>query len=148
MKIDDLLYGPQGIQKNTTGGKAAASTGGVDFQKLLEEQLQGMSPSTPVRETAAVTPMAAVSPALRVEGLSLSESAIEDMESFGAALENKTLSATDLAPYVDAMEEKVAGMLSLREQLPPGDQLGVLLDRVATVTYLEAAKYRRGDYAA
>lgn len=148
MKIDDLLYGPQGIKNNTSVGKPAASSSGVDFQKLLEEQLQGTTSTSPLRESAPLTPLADVSPALRVEGLSLSESAIEDLESFGVALENKDLSATDLAPYVDSMEEKVAGMLSLREQLPPGDQLSVLLDRVATATYLEAAKYRRGDYSA
>ena len=148
MKIDDLLYGPQGIQKSTTGCKGTAAPCGVDFQKLLEEQMQGVVPGAPVRETAPVTPMAAVSPALRVEGLALSESAIEDLESFGAALKNKINSAADLAPYVEAMEEKAVGMLSVREQLPPGDQLGVLLDRVATVTYLETAKYRRGDYSA
>jgi len=148
MKIDDLLSGPQGIKKNASGGRPAGSTGGVDFQRLLEEQLQGAAPAAPVFEAAPVSPMAAVAPGLRVEGLSLSESAIEDLESFGAALANKKISSADLAPYVDAMEEKVVGMLSVREQLPPGDQLGVLLDRVATVTYLEAAKYRRGDYSA
>lgn len=148
MKIDDLLYGPQGIPKKTSVGKSASSSGGVDFQKLLEDQLQGMTSGSPVRESAPVVPLAEVAPGLRVEGLSLSESAIEDLEAFGAALENKALSATDLAPYVDAMEEKVSGLLSLREQLPPGDQLGILLDRVATATYLETAKYRRGDYFA
>lgn len=148
MKIDDLLYGPQGIKRNGLLGKTAASPGGVDFHKLLEEQLQGVAPAAPMQEVAPLTPMANVSPALRVEGLSLSESAIEDLESFGEALKNKTHSAADLAPYVDAMEEKAVGMLSVREQLPPGDQLGALLDRVATVTYLEAAKYRRGDYSA
>jgi len=148
MKIDDLLYGPYGIKKNTTAGKAAASPGGVDFHKLLEEQLQGMTPAAPAPGVTSLTPMANVSPGLRVEGLSLSEAAIEDLESFGAALENKKLSAADLAPYVEAMEEKAVGMLSVREQLPPDDQLGVLLDRVATVTYLEAAKYHRGDYSA
>ena len=148
MKIDDLLNGPYGIKKNTTGGTTASSSGGVDFHKLLEEQLQGAAPSAPTQTVAPVTPMAAVSPALRVEGLSLSEAAIEDLESFGAALENKKLSAAELAPYVEAMEEKAVGMLSVREQLPPNDQLGVLLDRVATVTYLEAAKYHRGDYSA
>jgi len=147
MKIDDLLYGPQGIKKSNSAGKSSASSGGVDFQKMLEEQLQGMTSGSQVREAAPMAPIADVPPALRVDGISLSESAIEDLESFGAALENKDLSATDLAPYVDAMEEKVAGMLSLREQLPPGDQLSVLLDRVATATYLETAKYRRGDYS-
>ncbi|MDH3360232.1 MAG: hypothetical protein OEL55_05110 [Desulfobulbaceae bacterium] len=148
MKINDLLSGMQGINKNTNIGKNSVTSGGVDFHKLLEDQLQGVAPSSPVYEAAPVVPMASVSPALRVEGLSLSESAIEDLESFGAALENKLHSAADLAPYVDAMEEKVVGMLSVKDQLPPGDHLGALIDRVATVTYLEAAKYRRGDYSA
>ncbi len=148
MKIDDLLYGPQGIKKTNTAGKPAASSGGVDFKQLLDEQLRGVAPAAPGSDVAPAIPVASVAPGLRVEGLSLSEAAIEDLESFGAALENKKIPFADLAPYVDAMEEKIVGMLSVREQLPPGDQLGVLLDRVATVTYLEAAKYRRGDYSA
>ena len=148
MKIDDLIYGPYGIKKNSSAGKTAASSGGVDFHKLLEEQLQGAAPSAPAQGVAPVMPMANISPALRVEGISLSEAAIEDLESFGAALANKDLSAADLAPFVEAMEEKAVGMLSVREQLPPEDQLGLLLDRVATATYLEAAKYHRGDYSA
>ncbi|MDH3359319.1 MAG: hypothetical protein OEL55_00470 [Desulfobulbaceae bacterium] len=148
MKINDLLYGPQGINKNNSAGKSEASSGGVDFQKLLEEQLKGATSGSPVQESAPMLPLADVPSALRVEGVSLSESAIEDLELFGSALENKEFSATDLAPYVDSMEEKLSGMLSLREQLPPGDQLGILIDRVATATYLETAKYRRGDYSA
>lgn len=150
MKINDLLTGMQEIKKNTKSGANGVSSGGVDFQKLLEDQLQGgspVSPTKPMFETMPVAPLASASPALRVEGLSLSEAAIEDLESFGAALQNKMYSADDLAPYVDAMEDKVVGLLSVKDQLPPGDQLGTLLDRVATVTYLEAAKYRRGDYS-
>lgn len=46
------------------------------------------------------------------------------------------------------MEEGAVGLMSVKDQLPADDLLGQLLDRVATVSYLEAAKYRRGDYSA
>ena len=149
MKVDDLLHGPQGLGKNRTVGNSAP-TGTVDFQKLLEEQLQRASApaaSAGLGETAAIGAAAPVSPALRIEGLSLTETAIDTLDSFGAALADKHLAGADLGAYADAMEEGVIGLMAIRDQLPPGDQLGQVLERVATVSYLEAAKYRRGDYS-
>ncbi|MDH5299232.1 MAG: hypothetical protein OEV91_09465 [Desulfobulbaceae bacterium] len=149
MKIDDLLYGPQGVRKNSSAGKAAASATIIDFQSLLAEQLRGGAPAAePAGQAAPLAVAAPVSPALRLEGLSLTETAIDTLESFGSALGNKALSPAELAPYADAMEEEAVGLMSVKNQLPAGDLLGQLLERVATVTYLEAAKYRRGDYSA
>ncbi len=47
---------------------------------------------------------------------------------------------------VEALEEDTGSILGLKEKLPAEDPLAKLLDRVATVSYVEAAKYRRGDY--
>ncbi len=152
MKIDDLLYGPNGIRKDTTTTAKGAAGGGIDFQQLLDQQLQqGAVPAAPVGAPGlidSVAPVAAVSPSLRIEGLSLTESALDTLDAFGAALANGNVSGADLAPYADAMEEGVAGLMSVRNQLPADDQLGQLVERVATVSYLEAAKFRRGDYTA
>ena len=46
------------------------------------------------------------------------------------------------------MEEETSALLDLQEELPQDDPLAKLLNRIATVTYLESAKYRRGDYNA
>jgi hypothetical protein len=61
-------------------------------------------------------------------------------------LNNLEFSARDLEPFVEALENETQSILELKKQLPGQDSLSHLLERVATVSYIEAAKYRRGDY--
>ncbi len=144
MKIDDILLGQQ------TGNKTAnrKTTTETNFKDLLDNHVQPLDANHPVSNTSAVMPTATISATVRLEGLQLSEKAIDTLESFGAALNNTAVSAQDLEPFVDAMEEETAALLDLQEELPQDDPLAKLLNRIATVTYLESAKYRRGDYNA
>ena len=143
MKIDDILSGQQ------TGNKATGkkSTSETNFKDLLSNQIQPTDGSQPVAGSKAVAPSSTISAALRLEGLQLSEKTIDTLASFGAALENASLTAEELEPFVTALEEETDALLDLREELPQDDPLAKLLNRIATVTYLEAAKYRRGDYS-
>lgn len=141
MKISDL-----NPHLNQTGKAAgpANQAGGLDFARILQQELRGLEGSKAAGATAAAT--TAVAPQLRIESLALTETAISTLDAFGQALGNPALKNADLEPYIAALEEETAGLLALRNDLPTDDPLAKLLDRVATASYLESAKYRRGDY--
>jgi len=142
MKIDDILFGQQTGNK-TTNRKTTTET---NFKDLLDNHVQPTDANQSVSGTNAVTAAPAISATVRLEGLQLSEKAIDTLASFGAALNDNSIASQDLEPYVNAMEEETSALLDLQEELPQDDPLSKLLNRIATVTYLESAKYRRGDY--
>lgn len=142
MKINDILLQQTAKKSSATSRQSS----GTNFQDILEGQIRNAGGVDNASGTARTEQSQAVSASLRVEGLGLTESAINTLESYGAALGNTSLNSADLEPFVSALEEETAALLSCREQLPLEDPLAKLLDRVATATYLESAKYRRGDY--
>lgn len=142
MKIQDILQTFKG--RSTTKASAAAN---ADFQQLLAREI---ATSAAANKAAAAAPLAAPGPvpaSLRLQGLELTENTLSTLDSFGAALGNTALKHNDLEPFVAALEEDVAALLETKNQIPVGDPLAKLLDRVATASYLETVKYRRGDYA-
>lgn len=143
MKIQNTP-GPQGVASAV--GKEQSKSEAVGFKKLLDDRLRSVAESSSVASTKTVE-AATPAPGLRLEGLELTEKALDTLENFGTALGNQAIKSSDLEPFVNSLEEETNGLLSIRDQLPTGDPLAGLVDRVATVTYLEAAKYRRGDYS-
>jgi hypothetical protein len=143
MKIQNTTA-PQGVvpasDKGINKGETAA------FKKLLDDRLRSIAESSRVASVNSVEQVAPA-PSLRLEGLELTEKALDTLENFGAALGNQEFKSSDLEPFVDSLEEETTGLLSIRDQLPADDPLAGLVDRVATVTFLESAKYRRGDYS-
>ena len=144
MKINEL-YGSQILGK--TANKSAKPAGGADFRTMLDSRLQAVDEPAGTSTVSAVTDSRMPSP-LRIEGLALTENTIDTLETFGQALQNRNLSISDLEPFVSALEDDTSSILALKEQMPGEDPLAQLLERVATVSYLEAAKFRRGDYSA
>ncbi len=145
MKIQKPGYGEGILPKGKTG--AAKSTTGTDFATLLKSQMQGVEqpPATPaVKASSGVTDTVATG--LRLQGLALSETTINNLDSFGNALSQSHIPSQALEPYIEALEEETSALLTLKDKLPTDDPLAKLLERVATVTYLETAKFRRGDY--
>lgn len=145
MKINELL------NRQLIGGKEGKpgqASSGLDFRQMLESRLQavqGSEMAPAVRPTGAAS---MVDPALRVEGLALTETALDTLEAYSQALGNRNFNSRDLEPYVAALEEESTGLQDIRAQMPGDDPLGKLLEQVATVTFLETAKFRRGDYDA
>ncbi len=142
MKIRDIL---QSIK--SFGTTAAGTNSNTDFQQLLAREVAASATAQPVAATAAASAAGRVPAPLRLQGLELTETTINTLDSFSAALGNTALKAEELEPYVTALEEDVAALLEAKNQMPGNDPLAKLLDRVATVSYLETAKFRRGDYA-
>lgn len=142
MKITAITPGQQDVSPL---GKSLASAGGSSFQDILaKEMAAAQSPATPAMAAAA----APIPAELRLGGLGLAEDTISTLEKFGAALGNPSFSAQDLEPFAAALEDETAALVSLKNQLPEGNPLSSLLERVATASYVEAAKLRRGDYHA
>jgi hypothetical protein len=144
MKIQNTP-GLQGV--GPASGKGQSKSEAAEFKKLLDDRLRSITESSRVASINTVEQVAP-SPNLRLEGLELTEKALDTLENFGATLGNKGVKSSDLEPFVDSLEEETTGLLSIRNQLPDDDPLAGLVDRVATVTFLESAKYRRGDYSA
>ena len=143
MKITNL----QGIQNiGQPDQKRSKPISGADFKDLLESELLSVSSSAAAGSATQISSASQDTPGLRIESLSVAEATINSLESFGSALNNLRLPAEDLEPLVEALEEETGSILDLKEKLPAEDPLAILLDRVATVSYVEAAKYRRGDY--
>ncbi|HIJ79251.1 MAG: hypothetical protein OEY01_09565 [Desulfobulbaceae bacterium] len=146
MKINDIYPGQQGLGKTDTKANKAGAT---KFDDLLRNEMQSLTQSEKTEPTAQVSPVPNQTPAgLRTEGLTMSESTIDTLDSFSAALADPRFSARDLEPYAAALEDDTAALIEMKKQLPIDDPLAALLDRVATISYLEAAKFRRGDYTA
>ncbi len=143
MKIHDM----QGTQPaETSGKKTSKPVSGAEFKSMLEAQLQAVSSPGAVTPASQVAATSQVPVSLRVESLSVVEATINNLESFGTALQNLDVDSRSLEPFVETLEEETSSMLRLKEQLPADDPLSELLDQVASVSYSEAAKYRRGDY--
>ena len=143
MKISDILQQQSIPGRQQTSGPA----GGTDFAAVLQSHLRGADSTTPtgdINQTATAT--GPVPSRLRLESLELSENAIATLDAFSRALGNPALRADELEPYVSVLETKVAAMLDLKSELPEQEPLAKILEEVATVSFLETAKYRRGDY--
>ena len=123
------------------------STRSTSFFDLLADQLQ---PPDESQAPAAAGPPAAEAPQvpveLRLAGLSVSEETIDLLDSFSQALGDLHLSSSDLLPLLEALEGETTTLLDILGQLPENDSLAQLIDRVATITAIEAEKFRRGDY--
>ncbi len=142
MKIQDIF---QSIKSR--GPVNATTNNATDFQQLLAREIATSAAANQAAAAAPVTAASQIPAALRLQGLELSETTINTLDSFSAALGNTALKPEELEPYAAALEEDVAALLSIKNQMPGDDPLAKLLDRVATVSYLETAKFRRGDYA-
>lgn len=123
------------------------STSSSAFFDLLTDQL--LPPETPaaiasanaMEQTGERIPVE-----LRLAGLSMSENAIDLLESYSKALNNLNLTTQDLLPLIEALEGDTTTLLDIKEQLPKNDPLAQLIDRVTTISVIEAEKFRRGDY--
>ena len=127
-------------------GKAKQTTE-TSFNDLLNAKLGVITESKARSSVSAVSAAAPTDSSLRLESLAVTENAINMLDSYGTALKNPSLSTEDLHPFISAMEEETDAILAIREKISGEDPLAGLLDRVATVTYLETAKYHRGDYS-
>ncbi len=127
--------------------KKSATTSSVDFRQLLQGQM------SPVQDVASTNPVAEVQereqgdPQVRMQGVKLTETTIDAMESFANALADQALSANDLEAFVARLEEDAQVLVDIKEQLPENDPLAELVERVSAACYLETAKFRRGDYS-
>lgn len=143
MKIDKI----SGIEQNITApGKPAGAASGLSFADLLNRELSAASASTEVAGLSGVSRASEVSAGLKVESLGLIENTIATLEKFSASLADSAFSPQDLAPYAAALADESAALMDLKKQLPADNPLAAILERVATVSYVEAAKLERGDY--
>lgn len=144
MKITSVIPGqPDASPVN----KNSAAPSGPSFQDILKQELAAAKSSSN-SETPTVSATTPIPAALRLDGLALAEDTINTLENFSAALGNSSFSAQDLEPFAAALENDTAALVSLKNQLPENNPLSALLERVATASYVEATKLRRGDYHA
>lgn len=129
--------------KSTSKGKTSAVN---SFFDILSGQLQPSAEAPALEATTAPSTETQIPTELRLAGLSMSENTIELLDSFSQALGDLRLSADDLLPLIEALEGDTTTLLDIKEQLPAHDPLAQLIDRVTTISAIEAEKFRRGDY--
>lgn len=142
MKIDGLITSAPEIKRNKSG-----AVSDFNFQRVLESRLKATAGIEDVTQTTKVGEPCAASAQTRLNGLTVTETTLDAMESFSRALGNTNFSADDLEPYSSALEEHTLALLTIKDRLPENDHLAKLLDRVATVSFVESTKFRRGDYS-
>lgn len=130
-------------QKSTSKTRPSQAT---SFFDLLADQLQPPEETQTINQTTAPATGSQIPAELRLAGLSISENTIDLLESFSQALGDLHLTASDLLPLIEALEGDTTTLLDIKEQLPQHDPLAQLIDRVATISAIEAEKFRRGDY--
>lgn len=143
MLINPLTGQRVSDQKSINKTKSISST---SFFDLLADQLQAPAETEGINQTEAPTTEIQIPTELRLAGISTSENTIDLLESFSQALGNLHLTARDLLPLVEALEGDTTTLLDIKEQLPEHDPLAQLIDRVTTISVIEAEKFRRGDY--
>ncbi len=143
MNINPLTGQRVADRKSTSKAK---STQGTSFFDLLTDQLQPPEENQSVTSAEAATTEGQIPAELRLAGLSVSENTIDLLESLGEALGNLNFTMSDLQPLIEALEGETTTLLDIKEQLPAHDPLAQLIDRVTTVSVIEARKFRRGDY--
>ncbi len=138
----------QGPGKSPSTGKAKKGDASsvLDFRHLLQAQMQEMQDISATAPVTPVQPRHQGDPELRQQGVQMAEVTIDSLDFFAQALENASLDAEELEPFIRALEEENQGLLDIRAQLSDDDPLAQLIEQVAAATYLETAKYRRGDY--
>ena len=142
------ITGISGQQDISTTGKGPASATGLSFQNILAQELataKSPSETTAIAASSATAPIPAM---LKLDSLGLAEDTVSTLEKFSSALANPAFSAQDLEPFAAALEDDTAALISLKNQLPGNNPLSALLERIATTSYVEATKLRRGDYHA
>ena len=142
MKIDGLITSAPEIKRNKSG-----AVSDFNFQQVLESRLKAPAGIEDVAQTTKVAEPGAASAQTRLNGLTVTETTLDAMESFSHALGNRNFSADDLEPYASALEEHTLALLTIKDRLPENDHLAKLLDRVAAVGFVESTKFRRGDYS-
>lgn len=142
MKINEIS--PQVKVENNH--KTQGPTGEQDFKSLLTNRLHNMTST--VEQVADVSPVSPeqASASIRLESLALGEITINTLDAFQIALGRKDLNTAALEPFISSLEDNSQAIIDLQRQLPADDQLTILLEQIAAVSYMETVKYRRGDY--
>ncbi|MBU0484243.1 MAG: hypothetical protein KKB30_06990 [Proteobacteria bacterium] len=123
-------------------------TNGINFNTLLEEQIHN---TVSIKNNASPSPIELNNETetnFRMTGLAITESTLDTLCSYGEALANTSFSAPELEPFISALEQNTLALLTIKNELPANNSLTKLLDNLATISYVETAKYRRGDYNA
>ncbi len=146
MKINEL-FGKKFADVIQPGNNKSSSS--QLFDDILRQEVERGGQAAQTSEISGtrneVTPISAE---LRLKGLELTENTLSTLATYSRALENIQHKASDLEPFIAALELETASLLEVKSQLDQNDPLAKLLDQVSTVSYVETVKYRRGDYTA
>jgi len=145
MKINTINGSQPNIHSST---KTAGAGSGISFQDILNREISTASASAGVAAASNVSQVSQVAAGLKVESIGLIESTIETLDKLSASLADPAFSSKDLEPFAAALADESAALMDLKKQIPAGNPLAPLLERVATASYVEAAKLERGDYRA
>lgn len=136
----------QRIPDKKSADKTKGTSSSAFFDLLADQLMPPESPAATSGAKATEGTTEKIPVELRMTGLSMSENTIHLLDSFSKALGNLGLTTKDLLPLIEALEGDTTTLLDIKEQLPHNDPLAQLIDRVTTISVVEAEKFRRGDY--
>ncbi len=127
--------------------------GDKKFGGILDEAMAGTS-KTPA-ETAKPQMAAGIACMPCISSFSLqkndvverTEKLLNALDSYREKLQNPEIRLDDIQPLVNEMESVHKGLAPVLHSLPDGDGLKDILNEAMVASSVEAARFRRGDYA-
>mgnify|MGYP001111081476 CR=1 FL=1 len=140
MKIDpNVLIGT--ITGKAAGAKQTAVTGNV-FEDILKGVQNTGAPG--IQNVHAPFAVESLNPQ-KIKALSLSEQAVDMLDSYAKSLSDPAQTLKQIAPVVDELEAMRSSILEARSFLADSDRLKGVMDDVASAINTEVLKFRRGD---
>ncbi|WP_456434344.1 hypothetical protein [Thermosulfuriphilus sp.] len=138
MKIEKTLF-PKGLEP--TKGASTKGQTGPSFEEILGKKLSEGQPSLSI-PPATIAPLISLAPE-EVEGLRRAEEVLDILDNIARLLDQRPISGQ--AP-AQGLEDQSWELAQLVKDLQPGP-VRSLIEEVAILASVEAAKIRRGDYS-
>ena len=141
MKIDPNTM--IGIVTGRGVAPGATAPAGTPFEQVLESVRQAEA-SQEAHQLSSIPGASEMSPQ-KFNALSVTEKALEMLQSYAGALEDPALGLKDLAPMVERMDAMCTAVKESGSFLSDSDPLKGIMDDVRATMMGELMRFRRGD---
>jgi hypothetical protein len=153
MKIKSDEISRQIIREQIQKGLAQKGSTFDEVLKKTQETIDSVKTTNTaahsVSSTASVHPLQGVTPLTQETApvLEQVERLLDVLEEYQQRLGSPNITPDALQTIVTTMEEQNRGLAAILVDLPDGDNLKELLNRVLVASVVEVEKFKRGDYS-
>ncbi len=144
MKIEDLLL----LHQPPASQSARPTAKDEKFADYLMEALSPAQPGQSGKPPEGLGPLSEISPLNETASTlaELADAALSRLEIFQSSLARDGTSLKKMAPLVQKLADDSRQLHDAAQGLPEGSPLRHILEETAALAYVEAFKFKRGDY--